>query len=99
MYYFRVVMQNSYRFDVTVTTTMKDTRYRKIVIPGRQKHTIDIKIDSLDLVHITAKNPSGQPVLLNNAFSQQMSGTVAREAPQKIYIGDGGKIFVYTVLL
>ena len=93
-YYFRVVIQNTYRYDVTVTTTLKDTRFREIVIPGKQNYTIDIKVGSLDPVQFRAKNPSGQTELVNNAYSQEISGTIAQGVPQRIYIGSKGKTFV-----
>jgi hypothetical protein len=99
IYYFHVVIQNIYRYDVIVTTTLKDTRYQEIVIPGRQKHTIDIKVASLDPVEITARNPSGQPELVNDGYSQRIPGTISREAPQNILIGSAGKIFLLFSLL
>ncbi|XP_028402030.1 uncharacterized protein LOC114524971 [Dendronephthya gigantea] len=86
-YYFRVVIYNAYRFDVTVTTSLKEEKYRTFVIPGQQNKTIDIERASSENVKFTAKNPSDQPVLLNNAFSQQIPGTRSYQAPQNIYIG------------
>lgn len=85
-----MVIQNAYRYDVTVTTTLPDSRYKGIVIPGRQEKVIDIKIDNLDPVEIRAKNPSGQEILVNDAYFLKISGTVAEETPKVIHIGVAG---------
>ena len=92
---------NTYSYDVTVFTNIEEANgiYREFIVSAKQSRKIDIKTATLDLVKFEAQNPSGQPVLINNAYFQEVSPTVARETTRTLLIGDKGKIDVPTASL
>lgn len=77
--------------------TIKNVEFEKIEIPGKQQKTIDTRIDSLAPVVITANNPSGQPVLVNNQFREIISGSAVLQEPQIIYLADKGNLNFSTI--
>ena len=83
---------------MTVITTIKDAngKNKEFTVPARQTYKIDIMIDTLDPVKLEAQNPSGQVVLMNNSYYQEVAGTAARETPRMFYLGEKGKIFMHT---
>lgn len=90
-----------YSYDVTVSTNIEEANaiYRKFIVPAKQSRKIDIKTATLDLVKFEAENPSGQAVLINNAYFQEVSPTIEPQTPRKLHIGDGGKVNVHTASL
>ena len=67
----------------------------EFTVPARQTYKIDIMIDTLDPVKLEAQNPSGQLVLMNDSYYQEVSGTAARGTPQMFYLGEKGKICMH----